>query len=51
LSERFALEIHIQAGNDHADAAAGKLVTHIGQLFIKKLSLVNSHDIHILRQQ
>jgi len=51
LAKRVALVIHIQPGNDHPDTLHGQFFTNSGDLFIKKLRLINTHHINIICHQ
>ena len=46
-TKRNAFEIHVQSGNDNANASASKFIADIDQAMIKELSLINANDLNV----
>ena len=44
-AEGYALKVHVQPGHNNALAAFGQFLSNFGQCSVKKLRLVNAHDL------
>ena len=50
-TEGRAAEVHVQSGDDDADAPIGQFVAYVGQSHVEELRFVDAHHVDVRRQE